>query len=404
MKRIFSWLGTENNFLGAALGFSLLLRLAFIIKTGEGGLSPDSHDWMNAAWRIASGEGFGDSWRPPGYAFYLGGVFAVFGKSILAAKLMNALLGTATVLLAYLTAARLFNTRAARITAVLMSFYPYFIAYAGDLLSETFLTFMIAASVYATARTADKPSWGNIAATGVLMGLTGLTKSVVLPFFVLACAWLWWRTRSFKTGFMTGAFVLLAIAPWSLRNYLFHGGGYVMPVNTPWYSFYGSTNDGALYMALLPELDRPPTDDFIAPAIPDDWAYVSALPLPERDKYCKEKALAWIRENPGKFLQLMRLRFVHFWHPYPVMAWPWQKQTAMLTSGIYIPLCVLGLIVAWRRFRETSLLLALFVSYTAVHLFFVVTLRYRVPIDTFVIMAAALALDAVWKRLKNERA
>ncbi len=404
MKKTLEWLGSENNFLGAALGVSFLLRLAFVIKTGEGGLSPDSHDWMRIAWGIASGEGFGDSWRPPGYAFYLGGVFAIFGKSVIAAKLMNVLLGTATVLLAYLTADRLFNRRTARITAVLMSFYPYFIAYTGDLLSETFLTFMISASVYAVARTADRPSWGNMAATGALMGLTGLTKSVVLPFFVLACAWLWWRTRSFRTGFATGVFVLLTIMPWSFRNYFHYDKAYVMPVSTPWISLYGSNCDNAFWTEMRGEQDRPQPDDDVKPAIPPDWEYLQTLPLPERDRICREKVTHWLENNPDKFLALVGLRFAHFWRLYPMMAYRWQKYAAMATSGIYIPLAALGLVLAWRRYPGVWLLLSIFSAYTAVHVFFVVTLRYRIPIDPFIIMAAALALDAVWKRLKHEQA
>jgi len=128
------------------------------------------------------------------------------------------------------------------------------------------------------------------------------------------------------------------------------------------------------------------------------------MPLPERDKICKEKALNWIRANPRKFGWLVYRRALHFWRLYPLMAYRWQKYAAMITSGIYIPLCFIGLAAAWRRFRETSLLLALFVSYTAVHIFFVVTLRYRVPIDTFVILAAALALDTAAVRIKHEHA
>ncbi len=404
LKKIRGLLEPERNFLSATLLFSFLLRLAYVIKTGTGGLSPDALDWMETGWRVASGQGFGGSWRPPGYAFYLAGIFFVFGKSIITVKFFNVLLGTATILFAYHTAKLLFNSRTARITAALLSFYPYFIAYTGDVLSETFLTFMLAAAVYLIARTSARPSWGNIAATGFLMGLSGLSKSTMLPFFLLACAWLWWRTRSFKVGFLVGIFTLMTIMPWTLRNYFHYDKSYIMPVSTPWFSLYGSSCDEALWPESLEERDNPPTEDLNLPAIPKDWAYVAALPLPERDKYCKEKALSWIAANPGKFRALVYKRSLHFWRLYPVMAWPWQKHVAMATSGIYIPLCFIGLAATWRRLRETSLLIALFSSYTAVHIFFVVTLRYRVPIDTFVIMAAALALDYAISRMCHEQA
>ncbi len=402
MKKLSVWFDSEKNFLLAWLGLALLLRLAYIMKIGFSGLSMDALDWMDTAWSVASGRGFGGSWRPPGYVFYLAGIFSIFGKSVIAVKLFNAVLGAATVLLAYLTAKTLFNLRTARITAVLISFYPYFIAYAGDALSETFITFMLAAAICLLARTSVKPSWGNIAATGIVIGLAGLTKSTTLPFFILACAWLWWRTGKFRVGFMVGVFTLLTITPWTLRNYFHYDKSYIMPVSTPWFTLYGSSCDEAVWVESLEERDTPLKEN-LSQAIPKDWAYISALPLPERDKYCKEKALAWLKANPKKFRNLVYKRFLHFWRLYPAMAWPWQKHVAMATSGIYIPLCVIGMMVSWRKFRDTSLLMALLSSYTAVHLFFVVTLRYRVPIDTFVIMAAALALDAGMARINHEQ-
>lgn len=391
IKKAAAFLREERNFLLFWLGLSFLLRLAFVLKTGTGGLSPDSYDWMATAWSIASGHGFGGSWRPPGYAFYLAGVFFIFGKSVMAAKFFNVLLGTATVLLVYLTAKTLFGTRTARITAVLLSFYPYLIAYTGDLLSETFLTFMLAASMCLITRAAEKPAWRNLAAAGVVMGLTALTKSVVLPFFLLACAWLWWRTGSFRAGFLTGVFTLLAILPWTTRNYLHYDKTYVMPVSTPWFSLYASSCDEALLNETTGDILKGPGIKPVDQFLPPDFEYAASLPLLERDKYCREKALGWIRDNPGRFARLTRLRLVHFWRLYPMIAYRREKIAAMCTAGLYLPLAAAGFLLSLSNFRKTSLLLALFISYTAVHLFFAVTLRYRVPMDPYLIILAAYA-------------
>jgi 2-polyprenyl-3-methyl-5-hydroxy-6-metoxy-1,4-benzoquinol methylase len=388
MKKITAWLEPEKNFLLAVLGLSALLRLAFVIKTGNGGLSADAYDWMRVGWSVATGQGFAGTWRPPGYIIYLAGVFSVCGKSVIAAKIMNVVLSTATVLLAYLTARTLFGVRTARITAALMSFYPYFIAYTGDLLSETFMTFMIAAAVYAVVRAAEKASWGNLAAAGVVMGLTALTKSTVLPFLLLACAWLWWRSGRLRAPLTAGLFTALAIMPWTLRNYFHEGGSYVMPVSTPWYSFYGSCSDAAIRVEMMGEQDSPQ----VATIVPENWEYVSNLPAKERDRFCKEKSLEWIRANPYTFTYLLYSRVLHFWRLWPMMAYRWQKYAAMATSGVYIPLAFAGMLLSLREFKRSALLIGLLAAYTAVHLLFVVTLRYRVPVDTYVIMFAAYAL------------
>ncbi|MDA8130296.1 MAG: glycosyltransferase family 39 protein [Elusimicrobia bacterium] len=401
IKRAAAWLSSERNYLLACAGLALLLRLVYVLKTGAGSLSPDAYDWMNTGWSVASGNGFGGSWRPPGYAFFLAAVFSVFGKSVIAAKVIQTILSAATVWICYRTAAELFDALTARITAALLAYYPYFIAYSADLLSETFLTFILAAAVYRVVRAAAAPSTRNLAFAGLLIGCAALTKSVVLPFFLLACAWLWWRTGRFRAGFLAGAFSLLVILPWSMRNYLHFSGGYVMPVSTPWFTLYGSACDEALLDENTGEIDKGPGVAEVNQFLPSDWNYVGSLPLPERDKYCKEKALSWIRNNPGKYAWLLYRRTLHLWRLYPVIAYRWQKWAAMATSGLYIPLAAAGFFLALPAFRKTSLLLALLVSYTAVYIPFAVTLRYRVPADPYFIMFAACALAEGWRRLRG---
>ncbi|OGS11615.1 MAG: hypothetical protein A2234_02445 [Elusimicrobia bacterium RIFOXYA2_FULL_58_8] len=383
---------------------AFFIRLAYILFVSRGELSPDSYDWMATGWQIAQGQGFGGSWRPPGYAFFLGGMFFIFGKSVIAVLIAQALLGAGTCVLAYKTAATILNTATGRITGTLAAFYPYFIAYSADVLSETLLTFLLAAAVFFIVRTSREPGWKNMAASGLLIGLTALTKSTTLPFFLLACAWLWWQTGKFKTGFIVGTFTLLAIAPWTLRNYYHYDQGYVMPVSTPWYTLYCASCDEALYAEMRGETDVPSDKNARSLIDPPDLEYISSLPVPERDKLCREKALTWIKGNPDKFLTLVRLRFVHFWRLYPMMAYKWQKYAAMATSGLYIPLCLIGIFLSIREFKKTSLLLALFVSYTAVHLFFFSMIRYRVPIDTFIIMFAAHTLERAYTALTRSRA
>ncbi|MDD2804843.1 MAG: glycosyltransferase family 39 protein [Elusimicrobiales bacterium] len=395
-----AFFGGETGFAAAVFLFALVLRLAYSLPLPPDKLSQDAFGWMDIGWDIARGLGVGNSWRPPGYSYFLAFLFVIFGKSVLAIRAAQALLGAFTCVLLYKTGKRLFSENAGRLAAVMLSFYPYAIAYSGDALSETFLMFMIVVSVFFTVKTSQEPGWKNILATGVLYGLTGLTKSTTLPFFVLACAWLWWNTRSFRVGLLVGLCTLGAILPWSLRNYFHFDKSYVMPVNTPWCHLYGSSCDTAFWSETMGELSTPQSIEQTEPAIPEDWRYLMTLPLPERDKICKQKAKAWISENPDKLLALCWLRFKHFWRLYPMMAYPWQKYAAMATSGLYLPLAFFGLLLSWRQFKKTSLLVALFGSYTLVHLFFVVVLRYRVPIDPFLMLLAAYAVTAVWERLR----
>jgi 4-amino-4-deoxy-L-arabinose transferase-like glycosyltransferase len=328
-------------------------------------------------------------------------IFFVFGKSILMARIANCVMGALTCVIVYHIGKKIFSSTVGKIAAFLVAFYPYLIAYTGDLLAETFLTFIISIAILFVLLTSENPTWKNIIVTGILIGLAGLTKSTVLPFFFLACGWIWWQTKSFRTGFMVGVFTLLTITPWTFRNYFYHDKNYIMPVNTPWYSLYGSSNDKAFWHEMSGEFDRPQDDKMTAPAIPNDWEYISSLPIPERDRLCKEKALTWIRDNPDKFLALTWMRFKHFWRLYPMMAYKWQKYIAMATSGIYIPLCLLGIVISWQKFSSTSLLIALFAAYSAVHIFFAIGVRHRIPIDPYIIIFASYTLYKGWTSIRE---
>lgn len=390
--KFFEIFKNERKFLLGLFILSLVLRLAYVLPLPLDKLSPDAYDWMNIGWNIATGQGFENTWRPPGYPLWLGMIFFLFGKSIMMARIFNCLLGAMTCIIICHTGKKIFSSTVGKIAGVLAAFYPYFIAYTGDLLCETFLTFIISIAVLFVLLTSEKPTWKNIIVTGILIGIAGLTKSTVLPFFFLACGWIWWQAKSFKTGFMVGVFSLMTILPWTLRNYFHYDKDYVMPVSTPWYSLYISCCDEALYAEMRGESDIPSTNDAPSTIPPKDWNYISSLPLPERDRICKEKSLGWIKSNPDKFFHLVYLRFLHFWRLYPMMAYKWQKYSAMVTSGIYIPLCFIGIILSMGKFKKTSLLITLFAIYTAVHLPFRTMIRYRVPIDPYVIIFAVYTI------------
>lgn len=404
LERARNWLNTGNNFLYTLFGVSLLIRLAYVLPLPVDKISPDAYEWMSTGWSIAQGNGFGGSWRPPGHALFLAGVFFIFGKSVIAARAVQALLGAFTCLLTYRTGKRIFSENTGRIAGVLAAFYPYFIAYTGDLLSETFLTFMLALAIFQVVKTSEAPSWKNIVLAGISIGLAGLTKSVVLPFFALACAWLWWRTGKFRVGFMTGVFVVLTIVPWTLRNYYHYDKSYIMPVSTPWCSLCGSNCDEALLNETIGDVDKRPGSKPIDQFLPKGLVeYIYTLPLPERDKYCKARALTWMKGNPDKLTWLLYKRFFHFWRLYPMIAYKWEKLAAMATSGVCLPLAAIGFFLSLGLFKKTSLLLALFVSYTLVYVFFATMIRYRVPMDPYVLMFTAYTLDRAYSSLKNRR-
>ena len=134
------------------------------------------------------------------------------------------MLGALTVLLIYLLARRIWGRGVGLVAATLAAIFPPFVLLSRDLLSETlFLPLMLAAllCVLNFRRSGGELRWAL--AAGTVCGLAALTRNTALPLFVAVPLGLWtarpWlRPRAALApalGLLTAA---LVIAPWAIRN------------------------------------------------------------------------------------------------------------------------------------------------------------------------------------------
>ena len=385
---------TEKTFLKLIFLLSLLIRIAYVVRLSPHNLSLDSYDWMGIAENITAGSGLGDTWRPPGYSVFLSIIILLFGKSIILLRIINSVLGSLTCIIVFFIGKKVFSSSVGKIASILLCFYPYLIAYAGDLLSETFYTFLISIAIFFILLCGEKPNLRNSIITGIMFGITALVKATVLPFFLFACGWLWWKTKKIKTGLYVGIFTLITISPWTLRNFI-HYDRFIL-ISPGYQSLWIANNDETMILETSGERDKPMTENYVPPRQQE----ILKLPRMESEKIFKQEAIDWIKSNPEKFRWLLKRRLIHFWRLYPMMAYKWQKIAAMITSGIYIPLCFMGIILSIKNFKNTSLLIFLFIIYTAVHLPFATMIRYRTPIDPYIIIFAAYTIHFIWTKLK----
>ncbi|MBI5574565.1 MAG: glycosyltransferase family 39 protein [Elusimicrobia bacterium] len=389
----------EKHFLLSLFFFALLIRLIYVIPLNPGKLSLDSAEWSQLARDVIEKKHYGDeyTWRPPGYVLFLAATYVSFGKSVVIVRIIQTVLGSLTCLIIYLIGKKIFCDLVGKIASVLLSLYPYAIAYAGDILSETFYTFLISITLLSIIIAVEQPSAKNQMFIGVLFGLTALTKATILPFYFIACFWIWWRTKKIKNAFLAGIFTLLTICPWTIRNYL-HYHKFIL-ISFGYGTLWTSNNDETMILETIGEKEQPAASDW-------DWTpkrYKELIKLPriEAEKIFEKEAKEWIKNNPEKFRWLLKKRLIHFWRLYPMMAYKWQKIAAMITSGIYIPLCFIGIILSIKNFKNTSLLIFLFIVYTLVHLPFAVLIRYRVPVDPYIIIFASYTIHFIWIKLKS---
>ena len=176
-------------------------------------------------------------------------VYTIFGPQVVAARLVQAILGGILLPLAVYQLTRRtlgsassaqlltglrergLNTEALPVVAAgVAAIYFYFVLYAATLMTETFFITALLWSLDRAIALADTPTLKNGLALGVGLAAATLLRQSVLPGIAVMVLWLlWaaWRARRLRQALgalaVSGAVLVVAIAPFTLRNYRVFG-------------------------------------------------------------------------------------------------------------------------------------------------------------------------------------
>ena len=181
--------------------------------------------------QLANGAGYVDYWGlpsahwPPGYPMALAPLYFLFDDNPVAARMLNAVLGSATVALLYLLGSRLFDRRVGLTAALLLALFPNQVFFSSLTLTEilftTLLVLILLLTVYLMLGQRAPPLW-QVGLTGALIGYASLVRGegLLLVAFILPALLIRWRSWR---RVLTYAAVLLVgmaiiIAPWTVRN------------------------------------------------------------------------------------------------------------------------------------------------------------------------------------------
>lgn len=248
------------------------------------------------------------SFRAPLYPAFLALVYWIAGTGasrFFAARLAQTLLGALLAPLTWAAARTLLpggsdealrrRDRAAAAAAWAVACYPLLILYPFGLATENLFFPLALLAFLFLLRAADKPSPVHFLLSGLLLGLAALTRSILLPFAGLAVLWVWFSLKQRK-GAVAAALVFLAVVvPWMVRNSLLHHKPTSIETSMGYNLYLGYHPQGDGSFTFGPSLDLIP--------ILDDA---------ERDRVGTEKALEFLRAEPGRFLPLALDRLSFF--------------------------------------------------------------------------------------------
>ena len=336
--------------------------------------------------------------------FVLAPAWAVFGESVWVARLANLALGGLSIVLCYTLAKEAGAARLGRLAApAAWALYLPASVYGVYLAKENLVIPLVLGLLCCALRLLHKPNWSPALGCGLLLGLLALSGNAALSLAAAVLLALAWSALALPRKCAWGlAMVLLAVlvtAPWLERNARLLGAP-VLNTNGG-FNFYTGNNPAATgwYMSIA-ETPRGAS-----------WNSLRKLGEVQASEVLKREAMDWIAQHPAAFLSLAASKGMYFWMP------PWHAgkgpgsgiETLVrvlwsLQYGVLAALAVasLGLrpLQPWRS-RLTAVLWLALASYTAVHMLFFVSFRYREAIMPLLVVIAALALEALVAKTTN---
>jgi 4-amino-4-deoxy-L-arabinose transferase-like glycosyltransferase len=419
-----SWVGIAALALVAG---ALALRIAYVDATPNYVLRHDAVDYDTHARSIAEGRGFSKTlahgrptaFRPPGYPYFLGGVYKVLGverapapRRLRVARIAQAFVGTAIVALAGVLAAQLWGWGVGLVALALSAIYVPLITVGGAVMSEPlFDAFMLGSLVAAMhhRRSPHRYRWAIVA--GFVGGLAILTRANAFV-LLLPLAWAVWDGRPWRSRGALGPpavlvlVALLALVPWTIRNEReLHA---FVPVSTQ----FGSALAGTYNDAVRADTQNPAAWQGLK-HIPDYaqlWAKIDVTPEPVLERELRAAAFRYIRKHPTFVLK------VGWWNSRRMLDLAGLRRSRATAATITIDhrwadrgivcfwtvagLALLGAFTRRARRAPPYIWLVPALMFLSVIFLVVETPRYRTPIDPFLVLLATAALTTGFERAR----
>ena len=379
---------------------ALFLRLGYVLTLEPSINWNDGLEYQRLALSLVENhsyvtpEGLPTASWPPGYPMFL----AVFGPGVTSTRLLQALMGTLSILLAYLVARQFHGRKKSLLAAALLAVYPLHVFVAGVYSSVVIQILLVVAVVQLVLSAIEEGSGLKAALAGLIGGVATLTTVSVLPALCLTVVWFVCEDRTRRGVRLAILFLLplsIVVGSWTVRNY-YKLGAPILVSSNGGYNFWLGNYPGTEAATGNRNVEgRDEERDAIEAAHSNEA---------ERDLAYFRAAIEHIQANPGRFLALSFSKALNLWRLYPApMSIPLdfkKKLSSILSYGLLLPFCLYWLFRNLRRNRGARLVFLFFLAYTLLHAVFISKVRFRLPLDPLVVLMAGGGSGEVAKKLR----
>ncbi|HUW23589.1 MAG TPA: tetratricopeptide repeat protein [bacterium] len=381
--------------------FVFLFRLFYFVELRKFPLSQypvlDSKVYDTWAQEITTGDWLskkrGVFYSNPGYAYFLAGVYSVFGRNLNIVIIIQFLFGALSCVLIYLIGKRVFNSTVGIIAGFIAGVYGFSIYIEGLLLTATLINFCNLFVLLCLLMAVEKKRFRYWFGAGIFLGVSTLLRPNNLLFAPFVLIWILWLDTPKKSlfysflSFFLG--ILLMVFPIIIRHYIVAGEFSLFPTAHGGLNFYIGNNPKSTgsYVDL--------TFDQADPESQGENYRRKASEMMDRELSRSEASRFWflqgfkfIRQHPLQWLKLLRKKFLYFWYyfeqPMTYNYYFFKEHISFLklpflSFSFIAPLGLLGFILSILHRKVLLLHLYLLSHMIAVILFFVVS-EYRYPI------------------------
>jgi tetratricopeptide (TPR) repeat protein len=421
---------------------ALAVRLTYLVESSKGLLfnvgGLDSVGYQLRAVGFADGTWPAEAaffWAP-GYSFFLGLLYTLFGDSTVVVKIIQTIIGSLSCCLVFLIARMVFEDKIiAVVSAVICCFYGPLIYFDGQIVTAN-LDVSLQLSLIAFLLLFKKTQrWVWVPIAGLAAGLSAVNRGGVLLFVPLVLVWLhcFVAERKLKRSLLAGALfvvpvvvLLMPVSIHNLENDVASSPQSLPPEKSPQRSIsLISYNLGINLYLGNSWADR----DVIRATHPlcfihykmvfDEPVYEGVPTYSGRSKYLVRKTLRQIASDPLDWLKRIGLKlfrlingaeiprntdiYVERNYSWILTALLWKRGLAF-PAGLLIPLALSGFVLAWKQRNNHMLLLFALLAQAGFALIFFVTSRYRLPMIPLLAVYAGYALRVFYLRLTREGA
>lgn len=334
------------------------------------------------------------------------------GQAVFLARCLGAVLGTLTVALVAALAGRIAGTSAALMAAMIAAVYPGAIGMSILVLSEMlFMPLMLGSLLllllsYQAQSTLARSTWAVIG--GLIAGLAILTRPswlLFVPFVAIIAMTLDSRRRvHLEIAILATLGICLVMAPWWIRNAGITGKFVPTTLQTG-DSLYDGLHQGASGasdkgMRFMLEIERQQRQEDAVASQPPESTFEWRV-----NQRATRLALQWAIDNPKQTFLLTLKKFWRTWSLWPDGG---DLSSGAMRAAITIStFCVLLLAISasWQLRATAGWMIAFCwmpcLYFTALHLVFVGSIRYREPAMLVLVALAGCALASWFNKIPN---